>query len=134
MYTITVPGTFSTTNQAMDKLRAAGFAKGARLRPMHDWYNTEAAAVRLATRAAARGLSLPADCAPYRLTFVLHGHDRFDVAGVHSVAKWAEDGLVDAGLLDSDRFDVAEHVIRVCRICRTGGCAQALQILLEPLS
>jgi hypothetical protein len=111
-----LPGAWTSTNEAIKLARAEAvyLAKTGRL-PTGDNYAARAKAAR--ERAAAvcrlemRRLARPAE--RLRLRFVLLGHERLDPSAWYLSAKWIEDGLVDAGLVRSDRFDVYSTAGRV---------------------
>lgn len=124
---IWVPGEVVPTNKALSDQRAAGWAHGyreamvrmrapaTRWEPIRDRYAEGVRDMRLRTAAIARasGLRPPAD--HLRLRFAVHGHPRFDVAGAYLAIKAMEDGLVDAGIIVSDRFNVGESRVVVVR-------------------
>lgn len=128
---IWIPGDLIATNRALSDQRAAGFFAGYREAMVrtgkwcHDgrpaWrggidrYAQAAADVRGRVVLAARGAhlaALPAG-ARVRLRFSVQGHPRWDASGGMLAAKWAEDGLVEAGVIPSDRFNVDEVAIHV---------------------
>jgi hypothetical protein len=108
-----VPGTFRGTNGLLDDLRAAGRfegfakAKGWPIRGGHDAFAEHQAAVRLAVKAAAMR-AFAQGCAAWTvdLAFWLFGHGRHDPDAWYLLGKAAVDGLADAGIIDSDRFNV----------------------------
>jgi hypothetical protein len=125
-----VPGTLTATNEALSLARGSGYFHGfraamkenGRWRDLRhggegDRYAAAARAVRERVALAARAVALDplAPGAHARLRFAVHGHARWDVAGAYLAAKWAEDGLCDAGVLRSDRFDVVECAVVLVR-------------------
>lgn len=123
---IWVPGEVVATNRALSDQRAAGWAYGYREalvrmnRPTtpgrpRDRYAEGMHAMRARTAIAARASGLVAPADVLRLRFAVHGHPRFDVAGAYLAVKAMEDGLVDAGVIESDRFNVGESRVVVLR-------------------
>lgn len=123
-----VPGELLPTNAALHQMRAAGFHAGAgryrprlsqtlALRNASDHYAGAARTVRrrVADAARLRGWGEVPQDARVRLRFSVHGYPRWDAAGAMLPAKWAEDGLVDAGVLRSDRYDTVAIEVTVCR-------------------
>jgi hypothetical protein len=117
---IWVPGAFRLTNGLLDDLRAAGKfegyarAKGWPLRGGHDAFAEHQAAVRLAVKAraaAARVICL----GTVDVAFWVFGHGRHDPDAWYLLGKAAVDGLVDAEVVDCDRFNVRNTWGRVLR-------------------
>lgn len=111
---IWVPGTFRLTNGLLDDLRAAGKfegyarAKGWTVRGGHDAFAEHQAAVRLAVKAiAARSPAAGViGLGAVDVAFWVFGHGRHDPDAWYLLGKAAVDGLVDADVIDSDRFNV----------------------------
>jgi hypothetical protein len=108
-----VPGRFRLTNDLLSDLRGAGRYEGladgkgwGKPRPGCDLYANHQQAVRLAVKAAARGCGTIVG--PVSLLFYLWGHGKGDPSAWYLIGKAAEDGLVDAGVLISDRFCVLD--------------------------
>lgn len=112
-----VPGKVVATNEALSRLRAAGYADGFRdamlktgawtdrRGKVNDRYAEAARTGRLAMCAAVRRLNLgsvPKGCG-VRLAFTVQGHEKMDTAAAFLAAKWMEDGLTDSGVLADDR-------------------------------
>jgi hypothetical protein len=118
---IWVPGKFSLTNRMLSNLRAAGYAKGKAVargwtgRRVEDRFAAETRAIRLAVKVAARKAGVLRFHVPCILGFYVFGHRKADPSAWYLLGKAAEDGLVDAGVLGRDRFDVAEVRGRVLR-------------------
>lgn len=116
-----VPGRFSLTNQLLAEVRAAGFyagrhmTKGMRVRasPGSNVFTTHQQAVRLAVKAAAARGAPIATGMTWDLTFYVFCHRKHDPSAWYLLGKAAEDGLVDAGVLGSDRFQVGTTSGRV---------------------
>jgi hypothetical protein len=108
-----VQGTFRLTNGLLDDLRSAGKfegfakAKGWPVRGGHDAYAGHQQAVRLAVKAASHAIAASGiGLGVVDLAFWVFGHGRHDPDAWYLLAKAATDGLVDAGAVDSDRFNV----------------------------
>jgi len=110
-----LPGDFPTTNKLLDLARASGYYQGTqvaeRRRPRRNEQdvNVTLANIRGDTKMRALGARLrpcPADVR-VPLLFVHLGSGRRDPSSWYLSAKAIEDGLVDAGVLGSDRFNVA---------------------------
>lgn len=126
---IWVPGDLVATNRALSDQRAAGFFDGYReamIRagkwqarrtsvPGQDRYAAAAAETRDRVSLVARAARLePVPSGErVRLRFSFQGFERWDAAGGALAAKWAEDGLVEAGVIPSDRFNVAAIEVAV---------------------
>jgi len=126
---IWIPGDLVTTNRALSDARAAGWFQGFREamvrnriwrpggKPPEDRYAEEAQAVRRRAALQARAARLepvrPGE--RVKLRFAVQGYPRWDASGGMLAAKWAEDGLVDAGVIPSDRFNVAAVEVAVCQ-------------------
>lgn len=123
-----VPGELVATNRALDDQRAAGFYAGLRegmiragkwradaQQSGQDRYAAAAHQVRRRVAFQARaGHVQPVDpAARVALRFTAQGYPRWDASGAMLVAKWGEDGLVDAGVLASDRHNVASVTVTV---------------------
>lgn len=104
-----VPGALVSMNRGLSLARAAGFRQGQGLRG-GDLYAEAARNMRTLAGLRARAARLPSVPADRvaRLRFTVMGHPRWDAAAGALVAKWIEDGLVDVGVLPSDRFNVRE--------------------------
>jgi hypothetical protein len=108
-----VKGTFRLTNGLLDDLRAAGKfegfakAKGWPIRGGHDNYADHQHAVRLAVKGASHAVTASGiGLGVVDLAFWVFGHGRHDPDAWYLLAKAATDGLVDAGVIDSDRFNI----------------------------
>ena len=110
-----VQGQFPSTNNALAGARADARAnrpghasRRARWRETPGGYTEAARWVRLVTKVAARRARLEPVPAALRVViwFWMLGHYRFDSSAWYLPAKWIEDGLVDAGVLPSDRKNV----------------------------
>jgi hypothetical protein len=112
-----ISGTFRLTNGLIDDLRAAGKfegyakAKGWPIRGGHDAYAEHQQAVRLAAKAAAvkqlpAGPLVFSGAGKVDLSFFVFGHHHHDPDAWSLLGKAATDGLTDAEVLASDRFDV----------------------------
>jgi hypothetical protein len=121
-----IPGELVPTNRALSDMRAAGWFEGyaqamirtgkwRNARPGEDRYAEEAAATRrrAAFQARAAGLAHLGAGDRVRLRFSVQGHPRWDASGAMLAAKWCEDGLVEAGVIPSDRHNVAEVAVTV---------------------
>jgi hypothetical protein len=123
-----IPGAVTPTNEAISLARGDGYHQGygramvergawRSLRHQDERYGSAAARTRLAAAVVARHLgrcwAVEAG-RPVRLRFSVQGQPRIDVAGAYLAAKWLEDGLVDAGVLPSDR-QVVESTVTVVR-------------------
>lgn len=102
-----------TTNQLLDLQRASGYYDGRaaalpaeRRKPAKRTFNTAIRAMRDATILAARARKLVKVTEPVVLVFVHFGSGRRDASSWYLIGKAVEDGLVEAGVLGSDRFDV----------------------------
>jgi len=109
-----MPGDWPTTNQLLDLARATGYYEGRaallpserRKRPARS-YNQTLQKLRDATILAARARKLFTVTQRVSLAFVHFGSGRRDASSWYLSAKAIEDGLVEAKVLASDRFDVA---------------------------
>ncbi len=123
-----IPGELTATNRALSDMRAAGWFEGYREamvrtgkwrspRQGEDRYAEEAAATRrrAAMQARASGIGVLGADDRVRLRFSVQGHPRWDASGAMLAAKWCEDGLVEAGVIPSDRHNVAEVAVTVVR-------------------
>jgi len=107
---IFVEGRFPLTNQLLSDLRAAGVYVGKRrkLRPGFDAFSVGTRTIRMLTKVAARDL----DMSDVRLDERLHvavvvvGHERHDPDAWVLLGKAAIDGLRDAKVIASDRFQI----------------------------
>jgi hypothetical protein len=117
-----LPGEFPTTNKLLDLTRASGYYAGRRSltreRPRKNEAGAEVVIARIRADAhmRARAVRLVPPSAPVSLLFVHLGSGRRDPSSWYLSAKAIEDGLVDAGVLGSDRFDV---------VGTAGRCAKA---------
>jgi hypothetical protein len=98
-----VPGRFSLTNQMLSNLRAAGSYRGHKPKGWRDLFAEETATIRLAVKVAARGVS---GFGLVSVFVTVLGHWKHDPDGWLLLGKAAVDGLVDAGLMMSDRQDL----------------------------
>lgn len=105
-----LPGDFPTTNKLLDVQRATGFYEGVnRVRggkPPKVTFGKIVKAIRDQTNMTARARRLGPLGHPVRLIFVHLGSGRRDPSSWYLAAKAIEDGLVDAGVIGSDRFGV----------------------------
>ena len=103
-----VPGVFSLTNKMLDNLRAAEKYHGRRPKNWRDLFAEETAAIRLATKVAAnrKRLEAPQKGEVCLLAFIVFGHHKHDRDAWYLLGKAALDGLVDAHVIGSDRFEV----------------------------
>jgi hypothetical protein len=109
-----VPGKFRLTNAMLSDLRAAGKLEGmCRKRRkslpsgFFDAFAAQTQAIRLAVKGntAVRGRPNLA-IGPIRIWVTVLGHHKHDPDAWLLLGKAAVDGLVDAGVLRSDRFDL----------------------------
>lgn len=98
-----VPGRFSLTNRMLSNLRAAGSYRGRKPSGWVDLFAEETAAIRLASKVAARGIT---GFGLVSVFVTVLGHWKHDPDGWLLLGKAAVDGLVDAGLMISDRRDL----------------------------
>ncbi len=123
-----IPGELVPTNRALSDMRAAGWFEGYREAMVRsgkwrhgghgeDRYAEEAAATRrrAAFQARASGIAFLGADERVRLRFSVQGHPRWDASGAMLAAKWCEDGLVEAGVIPSDRHNVTEVAVTVVR-------------------
>ncbi len=123
-----IPGELVPANRALSDMRAAGWFEGYREAMVRtgkwrsgghgeDRYAEEAAATRrrAAFQARASGIAPLGADERVRLRFSVQGHPRWDASGAVLAAKWAEDGLVEAGVIPSDRHNVAEVAVTVVK-------------------
>lgn len=120
-----VEGRFRLTNQMLSDLRAAGHFEGeaaalrrqggwrGRKSPGYDLFASETQAIRLATKASAKNIGAVPDVVNVAL-WVL-GHHKHDPDAWLLLGKAIIDGLKDAGLIRSDRFQVGVVAGRVVR-------------------
>lgn len=107
-----LPGDFPTTNKLLDLQRATGFLEGAakeqrtRVRKHAVTFPKVVAQIRNDTHMRARACRLQPVEGRVPLFFVHMGSGRRDPSSWYLSAKAVEDGLVDAGVLRSDRFNV----------------------------
>lgn len=110
MKAIFVEGRFALTNQMLSDLRAAGVYVGKRrkLLPGFDRFAVETRTIRMLTKVAARKLEVADVPLASRLHVgvVVVGHERHDPDGWLLLGKAAVDGLRDAGVIASDRFQI----------------------------
>lgn len=105
-----LPGKFPSTNDLLDMkrregaYRAEGKRRGRNVAPPIS-YTGEVARIRTHAWACSRAAKL-ARVVLGKLDFVLVGVGRFDPSAWYLSAKAVEDGLVDAGVLASDRYNV----------------------------
>lgn len=116
-----IPGGLVSTNDALSLARAAGFYQGRGgggvVRGV-DGYAAAVGAMRIRAGLRARAAKLAGAVPPdrrARLRFTVCGHPRWDAAAGYLAAKWAEDGLTDAGVMASDRHNVAEVAVAISR-------------------
>lgn len=121
-----VEGVFRLNNQMLSDLRAAGHYEGygqamvdsrqwRHRKKGRDLFAEEVQAIRLAVKASIRG-TLAKVGAPWRLnvTVMVVGHWKHDPDAWTLLGKAAVDGLVDAGVVASDRRSVGIVAGRVC--------------------
>lgn len=120
-----VEGTFRLNNQMLSDLRAAGHYEGygqamvdsGQWRRRHhgrDLFAEEVQAIRLAVKACAReSLAFRPDCR-LNVSLMVVGHYKHDPDAWLLLGKAAIDGLVDAGVVPSDRRWIGTVSGRVC--------------------
>jgi hypothetical protein len=110
-----IPGRFSLTNKMLSNLRAAGAAGEAYRRALNrhaaahrpkDLFAEETQAIRLAVKGAARVAKAEPVVGLVSIEVYVFGHHKHDPDAWLLLAKAATDGLVDAGVIGSDRFQV----------------------------
>jgi hypothetical protein len=115
---IFIEGKFRLTNQMLSDLRAAGHYEGeatlmrrqgkwkGKKKPGYDLFSAETQAIRLAVKAHAKGIDMFQGVLPVDVALWVVGHRKFDPDAWYLLGKATVDGLVDAGVLGSDRFGV----------------------------
>ena len=113
-----LPGDFHGSNKWLDLSRGSGYASGfaaaIRERPGPSAYTAELRRVREHANMRARSLRIP-PFALARLYFTLLGSGKHDPSAWYLSAKAVEDGLVDAGVIPSDRHNVYDTAGRCVR-------------------
>jgi hypothetical protein len=138
-----MPGTFSLTNKMLSNLRAAEKYVGRKPADWRDLFAEETQAIRLAVKGAARRASIGCVCADgaWNVHVGVFGHWKHDPDSWLLLGKAAVDGLVTAGVMSSDRFNLWElsgrtyrgkEEERVARI--SAGCAVGVQGALLTLT
>lgn len=126
-----VPGDFPGTNRLLDLQRASGYyagvARATRSRAREAFgFRLENGRIREAVALHARAARLAPVSGPAVLCFGLVPTKRtHDPSAWYLAAKAAEDGLVDAGVLGSDRHDV---------LATAGRCLRDPEELREPFN
>lgn len=114
-----IEGKFRLTNQMISDLRAAGHYEGEararrlRKKPGYDLFAAETQAIRLAVKGAARVAGIGQASGVQNVVVWVFGHRRHDPDAWLLLAKAAVDGLVDARVMVSDRFNVGMLAGRV---------------------
>ena len=66
-----------------------------------------------------------------RLRFSVQGHPRWDASGAMLAAKWVEDGLVEAGVIPSDRHNVTEVTVTVVKASTVVDAPRGVYVQME---